>query len=383
MVGRAPPRWDAHRPSSRCSWPRSRCSACWWWCEDVRRRRRDGDEARPLQDRPAVVGGVDLEVGVSAARRRARRDTPPALGRSRARATPSASSRPTAWRTRCPPTKRTQPALTTVPWRRRPQAPASATTTVVPVGIGRDLALQALGQVATGPPFQTASSMTAIRSRSARAVTSRRRTPSGSGGRCGGERRGEPDHDGLLLLRLESGRHEPVRQVGGLDHARAASTRPPRPGPRRSHAGGRSTRPAPAPMQAVEGAVRKEARPVPDHAHQRSVASRASCRPAAGRAATLAAGASYTSRSASGSMLFDSIADHALPRSERAGHDSSMARVWIFLFAIELVLVVLALISCISAEPGQIRALPRFAGSSSFCSSRSSARLFTSWPAAP
>ena len=38
-----------------------------------------------------------------------------------------------------------------------------------------------------------------------------------------------------------------------------------------------------------------------------------------------------------------------------------MARVGIFLFAIELVLVVLALISCISAEPGQIRSLPRFA----------------------
>ncbi len=38
-----------------------------------------------------------------------------------------------------------------------------------------------------------------------------------------------------------------------------------------------------------------------------------------------------------------------------------MARAGIFLFAIELVLVVLALISCISAEPGQVRALPKFA----------------------
>jgi Phospholipase_D-nuclease N-terminal len=37
-----------------------------------------------------------------------------------------------------------------------------------------------------------------------------------------------------------------------------------------------------------------------------------------------------------------------------------MVRVFLLLFAIELVLVVLALISCISAEPGQVRSLPKW-----------------------
>src|SRR3954452_18422274 len=39
---------------------------------DVRRRRREGDEPEPLQDRSAVVRGIDLEVVVTAPAGKAR-----------------------------------------------------------------------------------------------------------------------------------------------------------------------------------------------------------------------------------------------------------------------------------------------------------------------
>ena len=40
-------------------------------------------------------------------------------------------------------------------------------------------------------------------------------------------------------------------------------------------------------------------------------------------------------------------------------HDVGMARLYMLVFALEVLLVILALISCLSAEEGELRALPR------------------------
>ena len=43
----------------------------------------------------------------------------------------------------------------------------------------------------------------------------------------------------------------------------------------------------------------------------------------------------------------------------RTRHDAGMARLYMVFFALEVLLVILALISCLSAEEGELRALPR------------------------
>jgi hypothetical protein len=56
-----------------------------------------------------------------------------------------------------------------------------------------------------------------------------------------------------------------------------------------------------------------------------------------------------------------SAGNRVLARGLAARHDSGMARVYVALFFLELVLAVVSLISCLSADEGDLRGLPRLA----------------------
>ena len=101
-----------------------------------------------------------------------------------------------------------------------------------------------------------------------------------------GERRGQADHDGLLLLGHEPGPAQPVRQVGRACRGRAASTPPPGRARRRSPVPARSVRP-PRRRRPGERPVGHEAALVePGHAYQWTVMVDGRPRPAAPEAST-------------------------------------------------------------------------------------------------